>query len=389
MSLTPEQFQDQWENRHDDRSGDLLAAGIVMLVLPPIAVALRFYCRKTMKVKLSWDDYFIIVAQVLMFGLCSEVMIGSQNGSGRHLVAVGLDTIVTFSKVSAIRTEVILVLTASSAQLVFHLHLPLCHNLRQTLHPLLLQSNIPKRGDQQELEDMLVGSHCLFNRVVGWIVLRHCFPVHTSQVGGKQLSPFASKGLIDVGNSYFWTQAIDPGKGTCLDRPALLWASSVLTLLNDIAILVLPIPILWRLQMPQSKKIGILGIFLLGSFVVLTTIIRLCYINDVIPYDATWTQVDPTIWTLAEPGVAIICACLPVMSPLFRSKWQNIRSTSWFSRSKTSGKGSDPYGSGSGGRRHHFVQMPKKTAMTEEHYSRDKIRDEEMAIPLKEVGTRR
>ncbi|KAL8872096.1 MAG: hypothetical protein Q9174_002212 [Haloplaca sp. 1 TL-2023] len=179
MSLTEEQIQSQMEHINDDRSGDLLAAGIVMLILPPIAVVLRFYCRKTMKVKLSWDDYFIVIAQVLMFGLCSEVMIGSQNGSGRHLLAVGLETIVTFAKLSWSFT-------------------------------------------------------CIYPFVVTFVKLS----------------------ILYFYNRIFPKEVTSKTWRMCC---------SVLTLVNDIAILVLPVPILWKLQMPQSKKLGILGIFLLGS----------------------------------------------------------------------------------------------------------------------------
>ena len=33
----------------------------------------------------------------------------------------------------------------------------------------------------------------------------------------------------------------------------------------DVAVLVLPMPIIWRLQIPRKQKIVISGIFLLGS----------------------------------------------------------------------------------------------------------------------------
>ena len=33
--------------------------------------------------------------------------------------------------------------------------------------------------------------------------------------------------------------------------------------------------------------------------------------------DSTWTGVQLMIWTTAEPGVLIICACLPTIWPLF------------------------------------------------------------------------
>ena len=62
--------------------------------------------------------------------------------------------------------------------------------------------------------------------------------------------------------SYFWTRT---GNGHCVNVTLLLYFSASLTVLADISILLLPMPIVWNLQMKRSKKIGVMGIFLLGG----------------------------------------------------------------------------------------------------------------------------
>lgn len=62
--------------------------------------------------------------------------------------------------------------------------------------------------------------------------------------------------------SFFWTRK---GKGKCVDGLAPIYFSQSLQVLIDILILTLPIPVVWKLRLRRSKKIGVLGIFLLGS----------------------------------------------------------------------------------------------------------------------------
>lgn len=54
-------------------------------------------------------------------------------------------------------------------------------------------------------------------------------------------------------------------EGTCIDRTPLYMATAVLNILTDIILLVLPIPMIVRLQMPKVQKVGLICIFGVGS----------------------------------------------------------------------------------------------------------------------------
>ena len=63
---------------------------------------------------------------------------------------------------------------------------------------------------------------------------------------------------------YFWTQAVD-NDGTCGDVMMFYKTYSIPSLVTDVAMLVLPWPILIKLQMPLAEKIGLLLTFLAAS----------------------------------------------------------------------------------------------------------------------------
>ena len=66
--------------------------------------------------------------------------------------------------------------------------------------------------------------------------------------------------------SYFWSQWVDPAGGKCLINLTTfyLW-NAFANMLTDIIILCVPLPIIWKLQMPRKQKLAISGIFLLGG----------------------------------------------------------------------------------------------------------------------------
>ena len=61
--------------------------------------------------------------------------------------------------------------------------------------------------------------------------------------------------------SYNWDRTI---KGTCGDQRSLDLAIAVLNLLLDVTTVVLPMPVLWGLQMATSKKVIVSGILSMG-----------------------------------------------------------------------------------------------------------------------------
>ena len=66
--------------------------------------------------------------------------------------------------------------------------------------------------------------------------------------------------------SFAWNKSI-PG-GHCINIKARYVSADVLNLATDIAIVVIPIPLVWRLQMNVGTKLAVVGMFLLGGLLV-------------------------------------------------------------------------------------------------------------------------
>jgi hypothetical protein len=53
--------------------------------------------------------------------------------------------------------------------------------------------------------------------------------------------------------------------GTCIDRPAAYEATAIVALVADVWLMVLPIPIVIRLQIPWQQKVGLMVMFGIGT----------------------------------------------------------------------------------------------------------------------------
>lgn len=60
----------------------------------------------------------------------------------------------------------------------------------------------------------------------------------------------------------FWDRSLD---GRCIDENSFSYGITAAELATNVAMLVLPIPWLWSLNLPRSKKLALGGIFMLGS----------------------------------------------------------------------------------------------------------------------------
>ncbi|KAI1643796.1 uncharacterized protein F4817DRAFT_348677 [Daldinia loculata] len=93
--------------------------------------------------------------------------------------------------------------------------------------------------------------------------------------------------------------------------------SSIFNLTLDVCILVLPMPMLWTLQLNSRKKIALTVVFGLGIFVCFATAWRTYNVVHFSTPEAklnfTMTVVDDALWSGLEINLGIINACLPVM----------------------------------------------------------------------------
>ncbi|KAB2099104.1 hypothetical protein AG0111_0g12692 [Alternaria gaisen] len=110
-------------------------------------------------------------------------------------------------------------------------------------------------------------------------------------------------------------------EGSCIDRTPLYMATAVLNMATDILLLILPIPMVVKLQMPRAQKAGLICIFGVGSL-------------------------------LIEANLVIITGCLPTMRLFFRHVAPRLIGESSL-RSRSRKQSSTGYGGGS----HHQLEL--------------------------------
>ncbi|KAF9732256.1 hypothetical protein PMIN06_006647 [Paraphaeosphaeria minitans] len=115
-----------------------------------------------------------------------------------------------------------------------------------------------------------------------------------------------------------WDKAVE---GHCIDSSSFWVANAVINISTDVIVLALPIYEVAKLQLKLREKIMLHSVFLLGSFVTVTSILRVTAVANSAhnKKDQTWEFIRRGIWTLIEANLGIICACLIVLrQPLAR-----------------------------------------------------------------------
>jgi hypothetical protein len=91
-----------------------------------------------------------------------------------------------------------------------------------------------------------------------------------------------------------------------------LITNAVINITSDIMIILIPMPIFLKSQLPLKRKAVLIGVFALGAFTILSAILNKFYsFNE--PFGSNWT-----FWYIRESSTAIITANLPYIWTLLR-----------------------------------------------------------------------
>ncbi|KAL5328370.1 hypothetical protein ACEPPN_001869 [Leptodophora sp. 'Broadleaf-Isolate-01'] len=124
--------------------------------------------------------------------------------------------------------------------------------------------------------------------------------------------------------------------GSCIPLNVVPLFNAASNSATDLAILLLPIPMLKNLQLPFRQKLGAGLILALGGFVFSVSIVRLKFVLGMFSMtDATWEGYRIVIWILLELNISITCACLTHIKPFLRRYTPKVLGTTF---SATSGK---------------------------------------------------
>ncbi|MCJ1437355.1 hypothetical protein MMC27_006742 [Xylographa pallens] len=275
----------------------LIVVCVLFPMLATVAVVLRFFTRRKFSISVKADDWIILPALLISITLCVLCIIGAVcGGVGGPSVALTPDEATTLAKITY---AVAIVYPAALPTIKFSILL-FYKRLFLDRYFLILQ-------------------YC-----IGIFILICWISVEFATI--FQCTPIAAN----------WT-----AEGSCIAEAAMYDILSAANVFSDVFILVMPWPIILKLQVTKQKKIQLLGIFLLGSFTCLAGTMSFVY---VILDGHSSTQANLShftgylfIWFCLEANIGIICACLPAISPLWIQPYRLSRSlTSLKSRLRTS-----------------------------------------------------
>ncbi|OCL14689.1 hypothetical protein AOQ84DRAFT_280489, partial [Glonium stellatum] len=122
--------------------------------------------------------------------------------------------------------------------------------------------------------------------------------------------------------AFNWDQTIKGGH--CGNQILSYILTGAFNICTDVIVLCLPLPVIWNLQMRIWNKIGLIGIFAVGFFVCVVSIIRLITLVHLSYTDITYSVPEALIWSMLEPAIGITLACLPVIRPLLGSSFRSL-----------------------------------------------------------------
>ncbi|KAI1207916.1 uncharacterized protein F4807DRAFT_452706 [Annulohypoxylon truncatum] len=102
----------------------------------------------------------------------------------------------------------------------------------------------------------------------------------------------------------------------CRNFNVFWMATGVCEIFIDTLILTLPVGAVLRMSLSLRQKFAVSGIFMLGSFVIITGIVKVVLGYDPPKRSPSFSQAE--IWSAIHTCMATICACLPISRPLIR-----------------------------------------------------------------------
>ncbi|CZS92081.1 related to integral membrane protein [Rhynchosporium graminicola] len=277
---------------------------IIFFVLTPIFIAVRLWSRIHMRAGLKWDDWTILVSFVFSMTVSILIMLSCHYGFGQHI-----KNLTPYNRKMTLQTFWI-------AQGFYKL----TSNLTKA-SIILLYLRIFVQKPFRIACNMMLAIILAYMAATWFATIFQCNPIPRA-----------------------WNKTIP---GTCIDLTKNWYANAGFSIATDLIILVLPMPLLWQSRLPLNQKAALMGVFALGAFVVVTSIFRMQTLDFSTKTPDITYDILSSLWTMVEPNVAIICACLPMcrlpLTMLFPTVFppKTIKSTSYASgpRSKNGNYG--------------------------------------------------
>jgi len=276
MATLPSPAEILWQEEHisDNKAPDIIAVNVICFFIACSAVAARFTARRIKKIAYGADDWLILAGLFVTLGVVITSLLGVRYGAGKH--AILMEDPAAGAKV-LLAAEVIWGCAISTVKV----------SILLLYHRIFALNNRAFTATLWIVGIFIIG-YCTTQT---FAALFQCIPIEAN-----------------------WTVGI---RHHCVNSELGGTIISAVNVLTDFVLLVLPMPILYKLQKPWAQKAQIMGMFLLGGLVCFASIYRTIVTHEISNTDPTWSDVSTDEWSIIELCIGILSACLPTMRPLF------------------------------------------------------------------------
>ncbi|KAF2804350.1 uncharacterized protein BDZ99DRAFT_575572 [Mytilinidion resinicola] len=293
----------------------VITTDVIMVVLTGVWVGFRLYARKMKRMQLQVEDYFLLIALIFFYiMIVISFLMVYMGGLGHHIALLNASTITNLLKFSLASQ----VLYAVSLGLV---KCSICLMLARIffVRPFVIAARVAMG---------FAASWGLMTFLIGILI---CQPIEMN-----------------------WNPEVKGGK--CGNQNAAFASVGIVDLLTDLVILLLPMPMVAKLQIPRANKIGLVCIFCTGMLYVASPffpqsalilslryentnvrwgirtmaigIVRVVAVTTVNFKDFSTDAKDAHIYSVVEVGIAIIVSCSPTLRPIFDKIFRTISNLS-------------------------------------------------------------
>ncbi|KAK4129796.1 hypothetical protein N657DRAFT_653079 [Parathielavia appendiculata] len=279
---------------HDSLKNNIIISSAVCWAIAAFFVGLRLYTRGRIIRVFGASDWSILLALIFAGVTCGEVIEQAVYGAGQH--TWDLDPNDVSSAIAWGR--------AAWYGILFYLLSLACSKIAILLLYIHLFTFKWARLAGQALLSLVVLSH-LFMAAVTFTA---CIPLHS-----------------------YWDFTVE--KRYCHPQ-SMWWSNTGLHMVTDFLIFLLPMPIVWTLNLPRRQKL------ILSAVVCFISILRLLQLlRAQTDPDFTYVAAELSYLTAVEVNGAIVCACVMTLKPFLTRFFPRLWGLSSARRSRSSRSG--------------------------------------------------
>ncbi|KAF2710839.1 hypothetical protein K504DRAFT_500782 [Pleomassaria siparia CBS 279.74] len=288
MAFSPEKLAYMQAHIDDSRVPEIHWVYSVPIVAAVISTSLRLWAKKAGRNGITLDDYLIIFATICLIGECASGLgYGPPYGMGRHVIAVAPHDLTMVRKGDYVFSHFydIALVTVKLGILAFYYRIfvvPLFRKLVLVTAAFVLVWGI--------------------GITVALAVV--CRPIEA-----------------------YWDSNV---VGKCLNLVTFTYFTNISNLVTDVWIFLMPIPVIWHLQLQLRKKLLLSFIFSIGLATCIVSSVRLTVVLGHGDPDFTWSYVPLGAYSVFEPLGGILCTNLPIIWHMWRKRRPILPGSSTF-----------------------------------------------------------